>query len=225
MSIDLQAKTLDGQTEHFSIDGAPDRCPQCHTAVHPKLLSQHLSSDKSDAYLTYLCTSRRCLRPFIATYGRPSFHGSSYVLRFTAPRTAVRSEFPESVTQVSPTFCEIYGQTESAKADGLDQIVGIGLRKALEFLVKDFSKSEHPDAADDIERMPLARCIDTYVSDQNVLQCAKRAAWLGNDETHYIRKWTEKDVSDLYLLVRLTVNWIDNHLLTKKYVSEMSGGA
>jgi hypothetical protein len=127
--------------------------------------------------------------------------------------------------EVSPTFCEIYGQIENAKADGLDQLVGIGLRKALEFLVKDFAKSEHPEALESIERTPLGKCIDTYISDQNVLQCAKRAAWLGNDETHYIRKWTDKDVSDLHLLVRLTVNWVDNHLLTKKYISEMPGGA
>lgn len=129
------------------------------------------------------------------------------------------------VADVSPTFCEIYGQVESATDENLDQLVGIGLRKALEFLIKDFAKSEHPDATDKIERMPLAKCIDTYVSEQNILQCAKRAAWLGNDETHYIRKWSDKDVSDLRLLVRLTVNWIDNHLLTKKYMDEMPGGA
>jgi hypothetical protein len=225
MSMDLQAKTLDGQAEHFRINALPDRCPQCHTAVHPKLLSQHLSSEKSEAYLTFLCTSRRCLRPFVATYRRASNHGNDYALRSTAPRTTIRSDFPESITEVSPTFCEIHGQVENAKAEGLDQLVGIGLRKGLEFLVKDFSKSEHPDAATEIESTPLGKCIDTYISDQNVLQCAKRAAWLGNDETHYIRKWTDKDVSDLQLLVRLTVNWIDNHVLTKKYVSEMSGGA
>lgn len=225
MSIELQATTLDGQTAYFSIDAPPDRCPQCHTAVHPKLLSQHLSAEKGAAYLTYLCTSRRCLRPFVATYERTSVHGNAYRLRFTAPRTTIRSTFPESIAEVSPTFCEIYGQVENAKADGLDQLVGIGLRKALEFLVKDFSKSEHPDKTAEIERTSLGKCIDTYISDHNVLQCAKRAAWLGNDETHYIRKWTDKDVSDLYLLVRLTVNWIDNHLLTKKYISEMSGEA
>ena len=225
MGIDIQAKTLDGDTEYFRIDVPPDRCPQCHTAVHPKWISQHISFNKSEAYLTFLCTSRRCLRPFVATYRRTSFHGNDYALKFTAPRTTVRSSFPETISQVSPTFCEVYGQVENASSDDLEQLVGIGLRKALEFLVKDFSKSEHPDSAMEVERMPLGKCIDTYISDQNVLQCAKRAAWLGNDETHYIRKWTDKDVSDLYLLVRLTVNWIDNHLLTKKYVNEMSGGA
>ena len=225
MHIDLQAKNLDGQTEYFKVDTPPDRCPQCHTAVHPKLLTPHLSNDKSEVYLTYLCTSRRCLRPFIATYRRTSFHGNDYALRSTAPRTKARSSFPDSITAVSPTFCEIYGQVETASSDGLDQLVGIGLRKALEFLIKDFSKSEHPNAVEKIQSMPLAKCIDTYVSDQNVLQCAKRAAWLGNDETHYIRKWSDKDVSDLYLLVRLTVNWIDNHLLTKSYITEMPSGA
>jgi len=225
MTIKLQAKTLDGATEYFTIDVSPDRCPQCHTAVHPKLLGQHLSSDKSEAYVIFLCTSRRCLRPFIATCSRTSFHGNAYRLRFTAPKTKARSTFNEAIQELSPVFCEIYGQVESAQADGLDQLGGIGLRKGLEFLVKDFSKSEHPDSAADIERMPLGKCIDRYISDQNVLQCAKRAAWLGNDETHYIRKWSDKDVSDLHLLVRLTVNWVDNHLLTKKYVEEMSGGA
>jgi hypothetical protein len=54
-----------------------------------------------------------------------------------------------------------------------------------------------------------------------VKECAKRAAWLGNDETHYTRKWETKDVSDLKLLVKLTVNWIDNVLLTEKYIAEM----
>lgn len=122
-------------------------------------------------------------------------------------------------------FCAIYSQVETAKAAGLDQLVGIGLRKAVEFLIKDFAKAEHPAKAEEIESTMLGKCIDRYVSDQNILQCARRAAWLGNDETHYVRKWTDKDVSDLNLLVRLTVNWIDNHLLTKRYIKEMEGGA
>jgi hypothetical protein len=54
-----------------------------------------------------------------------------------------------------------------------------------------------------------------------VKACAKRAAWLGNDETHYVRKWTDKDVRDLKILITLTINWINNVLLTRKYTAEM----
>lgn len=221
--MNLQAHTLDGEQVHFSIDVLPDRCPQCHTAVHPKLLSQHLSGNKDEAYLTLLCTSHRCLRPFVATYRQDFQRHQNYKLRFTAPRTVAHSSFPESIRGVSPTFCKIAEQVESARAAGLDQLVGIGLRKALEFLVKDFSKSQHPERSEAIESMRLGKCIDDYISDPNVLQCAKRAAWLGNDETHYLRKWSDRDVNDLNLLVRLTTNWVDNFILTKKYVSEMSG--
>jgi hypothetical protein len=44
---------------------------------------------------------------------------------------------------VSPTFVEIYNQSLAAEAMRLSQLTGIGLRKALEFLVallhEDFS--------------------------------------------------------------------------------------
>ena len=52
-------------------------------------------------------------------------------------------------------------------------------------------------------------------------QCAERAVWLGNDETHYERKWIGKDLQDLKVLIRLTVNWIDGEALADGYVESM----
>ena len=31
---------------------------------------------------------------------------------------------------------------------------------------------------------------------------------LGNDETHYSRKWVDMDINDLKILIRLTVTWM-----------------
>jgi len=50
---------------------------------------------------------------------------------------------------------------------------------------------------------------------------AKRATWLGNDETHYLRKWESKDINDLKTLLQLTINSIENQLLAKAYESDM----
>lgn len=116
---------------------------------------------------------------------------------------------------------EIYDQALVAESQSLSQMVGIGIRKSLEFLIKDYAILQNPDKAEEIKKETLAKCISLYIADQNVKECAKRAAWLGNDETHYMRKWEMKDIGDLKRLVRLTVNWIDNVLLTKAYVSEM----
>ena len=54
-----------------------------------------------------------------------------------------------------------------------------------------------------------------------IKDCAKRAAWLGNDETHYIRKWETQDLEDLKDLIELTVNWIRDEYLTKRIKEEM----
>jgi hypothetical protein len=130
-------------------------------------------------------------------------------------------DIPVLVASVSPTFIEISRQVAAAEAASLNQLVGIGLRKALEFLVKDFASAEHPDREAEIKAVPLAQCIRTYIDDPRVKAVAERAAWLGNDETHYVRRWEDKDIRDLKVLVQLAVNWIHNHLLTNEYIKTM----
>ena len=163
---------------------------------------------------------------FLGTY---RFQGESagrrhFSLWNVSPVIAKSTAFPQVIQDISPTFSEIFNQAEHAEAAELDQLVGIGLRKALEFLVKDFAVSENAGKEQEIRNSLLGSCIANFIDDANVKECAKRAAWLGNDETHYTRKWDTKDVSDLKLLVRLTVNWIENSLLTKKYIAEMQAG-
>ena len=50
---------------------------------------------------------------------------------------------------------------------------------------------------------------------------AKRAAWLGNDETHYLRKWEGKDLDELKRLIELTIRWIEMVELSDGYIEEM----
>jgi hypothetical protein len=156
---------------------------------------------------------------FIGTYERQE--DGRYEIKRTAPLNAQKATFPELVAEVSPTFVLIFNQAMVAEAQELDQLVGIGLRKALEFLIKDYLIQETPGEADAIKKAMLGTCINNYVTDQNVKTCAERATWLGNDETHYTRKWETQDIQDLKRLVRLTTNWIDNALATKKYMAEM----
>jgi len=73
-----------------------------------------------------------------------------------------------------------------------------------------------------IEKELLSATIKNRVNDPNVKVCAERAAWLGNDATHYVRKWEDKDISDLKTLITLTVNWITNAVLTERYLKDMN---
>jgi len=67
----------------------------------------------------------------------------------------------------------------------------------------------------------LGNVIKEYIEDQFVQQLAERAVWLGNDETHYERKWNRKDIHDLKELVRLTMNAIENKIEGEKHIESM----
>jgi hypothetical protein len=227
MLIEAQALKLDGAASGVRLTSTPDVCPRCHRSIHPKFLNAALQGSEYKCQATFRCTHQQCQELFIGTYAFESRAPDSkhhYKLLSVSPRNAESIKFPDVVVELSPTFVLISNQVFEAEAANLDQIVGMGLRKALEFLVKDYAISLHKEDEAAIQRTLLAKCIDTYISDVNVKECAKRAAWLGNDETHYVRKWESKDISDLKLLVRLTVNWIENSLLTNKYVAEMEAG-
>jgi hypothetical protein len=66
--------------------------------------------------------------------------------------------------------------------------------------------------------------IKDHVSDAKVKQVAARAVWLGDDETHYQRKWEDKDLKDLGVLIRLTIHWIEAEEMTKEVLKSMPTG-
>lgn len=213
----LQGQSIGGIT----LPETPDYCPHCHRKIHPKLhISVHLETDVNTIQTIFQCTHQSCQQVFIASYSNFGV-SEPWMLFDVAPMTQQKIQFPESIEQLSPSFVQIYNQAIKAESIKLDQIVGIGIRKSFEFLIKDFAILENKHDEEAIKKLQLAECIKIYINDQNIKECAKRAVWLGNDETHYVRKWEERDISDLKILVKLTVNWIENHLLTLKYISEM----
>jgi len=205
----------------------PDGCPLCHYQCSPTPITEHkipavgLSGDELE--VVFLCPRYECQRLFIARYRWPlsssRFHG--FLLAGMAPVAPQRPVVPPLVAALSPTFVEVLGEALHADALSLQQVAGVGLRKALEYLVKDFCIAQHPDRADEIKALFLARCIDSFISDGRIVACAKRAVWLGNDETHYVRRWETHDVSDLKALLELTVSWIDASLRTDEYLRQM----
>lgn len=225
MERTFQPLSAAGVRRDVRLVGFPDFCPRCHTKIVPKILTQVACTSETqlDIEETYQCTNNKCERVFIGTYRNaedgkypPAFRLSNLV-----PLEPRKPAIGDLVAGLSPTFYDVYSQALIAESLSLHQLTGIGLRKALEFLVKDFATHSYADQKADILKKQLAQCIDEYIDDSSVKAMAKRAAWLGNDETHYLRKWGDKDIDDLKVLIRLTVNGIENALLAKKYVTEM----
>lgn len=221
MPIGVQAVVLSGNPIFATVD-PPDGCPICHRSVEPRLLSASIYDGELE--VVFRCPHKSCQKVFIARY---TFAGLSephrqdpQFWRFVGslPTVALPRVFDEEIKKLSPAFVTIYNQSVTAESSGLDQLCGTGYRKSLEFLVKDYVKTlpANSGKGDEIERTFLGVCIDKYVTDPRVKATAKRAAWLGNDETHYVKKWEDKDVDDLKKVIDLTLHWISSEILTRE---------
>ncbi len=132
------------------------------------------------------------------TYSGTSTHPYTTSLVKYNYNLQIEVTLPEHIEQVSSEFVSIYKQAAMAEAYGLYDVCGLGYRKSAEFLIKDYAIRLNPDKIDKIKSQPLSQTIKTYLSDFPKLQTLSTAtSWLGNDEAHYIRKHTDKDLSDL----------------------------
>lgn len=209
------------------IDRIPDNCPLCNHSIEPLPVLQYYKGRNSSQYLRMIivcmCPRNDCKELFFAKYGKYDMFSTmaKYELKSLSPFVPPNEDFEEHINELSAQFGLIYNQASTAERFGLDQIAGMGYRKALEFLIKDYCIKLNQDKEDEIKRNMLGKCINLYVENTNIKEVAKRAAWIGNDETHYERRWEEKDINDLKVLIKLTLNWISTEYHTKKYIEEM----
>ena len=82
----------------------------------------------------------------------------------------------------------------------------------MEFLVKDYAISSHPKCQEQIESSLLSKCITDYIDNEKIKTLAKASAWIGNDETHYVRKHQDYNVQDLKRFIKATVAYIESEL-------------
>ncbi|PHD95396.1 MULTISPECIES: DUF4145 domain-containing protein [Bacillus cereus group] len=214
----------------------PQTCPICNYSILPTYILIYLK-DGLNREVLCKCPRRDCASMFFAnyTYGenpmrdpfRTPFDDDdeyAYVLNNLYPKNKAIKSFPKEITELSSAFVEIYNQAYIAEQEELNLICGVGYRKSLEFLIKDFANQLNPADTEKIKKDTLMNCIKKYIDHPKIKSMAERAVWLGNDETHYEKKWIEKDIQDLKTLIRLTVGHIELHLVSEKYELEMESG-
>lgn len=211
---------IDGGKESVQINAFPDYCPFCHVGITPDFVTGLFGSTKTSVEALFTCPKVSCKKMFIGTYSYNGMNGY-YYLGLVSPSTLKPAVVADEAAEISPQFAEIFSQASQAEGYGLGAVAGVGYRKSLEYLIKDYCIAQHPDKDDDIKKQPIGQVIDRFVSNENIKQCAKRAVWLGNDETHYVRKWVDKDIKDLKLLIQITVSWIQQEVITKKLLEDM----
>lgn len=224
MTFNYPTNQEDGQPFSVTYLDKPDICPICHLGIDPRIRFAYISDGGAyEAQVVFQCPIETCRRVFIGHYIKLS-RDDHYNITRLEPTNIHPREFSDEIRAVSRNFTEIFNEALTAENYGLKQICGVGYRKALEFLIKDYAICQTADEneVDEIKRKSLGRVIKEHISSENIRIVAEKAAWLGNDETHYIRIFTEMDVDDLKRLIELTVRWIEMEEMTRTYNIQMT---
>lgn len=127
-------------------------------------------------------------------------------------------EFPWQIEKISPRFIEIFCQSDIAERRSLDELAGMGYRKSLEILLKDYLTLKKPDLKESIPKMTVQKAIGLIEIPQ--LKSLFLAGFkIGNDETHYYKKYEEWDIDNLKDFIKSAQTYIFsdyNYLLPQK---------
>jgi hypothetical protein len=209
------------------IDRYPDECPSCRRTMDLNRVDAKPFKRGNEWLEVYFrCANQKCLHFVLATYivNLPLSHRSNapcFTLVSIFPDSPQDRSFAPSIVETSPQFASIYNQAAAAEVYRLLDVAGPGFRKALEFLIKDYAISIHPNDADAIRKDQLMSVIKKHFTDTRMSIVFSRAAWLGNDETHYERRWIDHDLNHLKQLIDASVHFIEMEKLVAQLPEDM----
>lgn len=194
----------------------PNKCPRCETAISVTPSSSFYIPNKfNPSILTvgsiFFCPY--CEQFFFAEILVPNAPYQEEANAFAIyPSSRSTTVFSGEISKLSPKFVETYNQAEVAESSNLYEICGSGYRKALEFLVKDFIISQKPDCEDDVKSEMLGACISSHIDNSRIKSLSKASAWIGNDETHYVRKHEDYGLKEMKAFIMAMVSYIETEL-------------
>lgn len=204
----------------------PSTCPYCGTGIDAVIVSNYVDEVDNicNLYLTMKCPV--CKDIFFAKYfiGMHLKDAEYYDYRYQYTKIiggkALKQSFSSEIQEISNDFVNIYNESYQAEQEGLNEIAGIGYRKAFEFLVKDYAIYLNPDNADKIANQNLTNCISDIFSEHEK-GIFERATWLGNDQTHYYNKHSDFKIDDLKKIIMICISKIETNYREIKYVESI----
>lgn len=191
----------------FFVTKQPSLCPFCKRVFSPIAIGETegvIFTDKTKTtFLIFQC--QHCKKIGVgeyehidtASYGRPIYQpiGSDY---FFPKETFAPKDFDKAVKDNFPEFVSAYHQAEKAQQIGCEDLAGMGYRKAAEILIKDFAILSNPHADNKIQKLGVSDVINQFFSfDRDFWKMAQGVWTLGNDYSHYKKKYEDKDISFL----------------------------
>ncbi len=204
----------------------PNICPHCHVANEPTNLFRHFDNKVDKLISVWRCNYKICGKLFVVSHKRGN---NGFDIERTLNGLPKGPIWPEPILNLKDgqtvgtdnikdsKFIKTYLQSLEAETSGYDEIAGMGFRKAIEYLVKDWAIQTKPDEKDKILGKWLSTIITEYFTG-DIKDILDRATWLGNDQTHYNKLFEEYDINHLKELIGLIMVELDREYKKRHYI-------
>lgn len=187
----------------------PAICPHCgiHCDAH---IIDKASFDHREfqfVFLVFQCTA--CNKMFTATYQVKEKR--SEICGITP--NVISSYSDELIFSISPRFISLYNQALRARDNNDFDLAAIGYRSAIEVLIKDYAINELNKDKTEVTKKKLHDAISEYLPGSDFMNSADVIRYIGNDYTHYDRKYSDLDFSILDTYMGIFIGLIRTKLL------------
>lgn len=168
----------------------PATCPFCGFAIDATVLDRKCFSFNEHYVITATCKCTSCGKTF---FFASEYQKDNSFSPTTIPAISFTPYENKRLESISDRFINMYNQALFSESAGNIELAAIGYRAALEILVKDFAINELKENADEVSRKTLCNAISEYLNQSDLVATADVVRILGNDYTHYQRKYPQHD--------------------------------
>lgn len=188
----------------------PTVCPHCSSSLQPIIKDNKLLTFSEESLLVISYVGNCCNIPFYATY---KYSNSQASLLDIYPHLKSIA-LPDKIKELSPRFANLYEQSYSAEQNDCIELAGSGYRNSIEILIKDFAINKLKAPENEVCKMSLYDAIGIYLTEVNLeTSAADVIRVLGNDYTHYQRKYNDIDFIVVKKYLEILIQQIDTKLL------------
>ena len=190
----------------------PCICPHCGVVMVPAEIVR-TSVTRPKTYYIFVLRTNCCDNHFLALYTHDN--GTRRFTYLAHYPNQVPLVLPDSLS-FSQRFVDLYAQAHTAELNGHIELAGSGYRNALEVLVKDYAIKYLQESESEVSQMFLGSAIEKYMPGVSLKNSADIVRLLGNDCTHYQRKYTELGFEVLKRYMQIFINYVDAEIVSRE---------
>lgn len=191
----------------------PSTCPYCGFGTDATFSAKNVYPFNGHQLLIATCTCTACGKNFFFACEHDS--GKTVYTPIIYPSISFKPYSNDILEKISPRFIDMYNQSLQSEFHKNIELAAVGYRSALEILVKDYAINELGQKPEEVSSKKLCAAIGTYLNQEDLVKTADVVRILGNDYTHYERKYPQHDFELLKGYMKIFLKQIEVQYMIK----------